>query len=77
MHGHEYMGEGALESILNSAVSTLVCIMCSWIYMWGKVIKLELRTIIWAREQGDQPGVQVLFYVNVFSRVWHHIYQDN
>ena len=35
------------------------------------------RTIIRAREQGYQPGVQALFYVNIFSRVWHHIYQNN
>lgn len=27
MHGHEYTGEGVLESVQNSAVSTLVCIM--------------------------------------------------
>ena len=27
MHGHEYMGEGVLQCVLNSAVSILVCIM--------------------------------------------------
>ena len=34
MHGHEYMGKGVLQSILNSAASILVCITYVFMHLY-------------------------------------------
>ena len=34
MHGHEYMGKGVLQSVLNSAVSILVCITSVFMHLY-------------------------------------------
>lgn len=64
--------KGVLQSILNSAVSILVCITYVFMHLYvGGGNKIGVKDNYLAISQVFKAPL----YVNIFSRVWCHIYQ--